>query len=534
MKRAVPQIPVTPLSLKTRLALGAVLLAAGTLLTAGILYVGMARVADRLDTALASETRMARYATLSTQAATFLVIAAETIQSGPPPDVRIDRLTPVSDRLRTTFAQLRKDVGQAVAAAETLGLDEQSRYGTQSLGLARMEAMLESTLTGLATDTTDTVRLRAHIDTFATSFDPLLNQAVNTEVLFRNDILAGIDELRLGLTRVAAVIAGLTVLLVSGFYVGLIRPQFRRLDRLRAAAAQIGQEEFAISLPDTSRDEIGQLYAETNRMAAALQARRDEVQAEWGRLNDVIAARTAALTAANARLEQTDETRRRLFADISHELRTPLTVILMEAQLGRKAGAEPDHAFRTIETRATRLNRRIDDLLRVARSDSGQLALDIKQIDLARLAQEVVEEVQAELDSAGLELLPSDIPALPVHADPNWARQTLVSLIRNAIRHARAGGLIQLDPVLGDTHAGLAVTDNGPGIAENDQATLFDRFTQGGSNDAQGFGLGLALAAWVTQEQGGEITLTSPLPRAEALGDAPGTKIAVRLPRVPA
>ena len=148
-----------------RLGLGAAALGAATLLTAGILYLGLQQVASRLDTALASEQRMARYATLSTQVATFLVIGTEAIQTGQSAEIRMDRLDPVVNQINGTFLRLRADVEDAVIAAEELGLDAQSRYGTQSLGLARMEAMLNNTLDGLSADTDDTARLRAHVDT---------------------------------------------------------------------------------------------------------------------------------------------------------------------------------------------------------------------------------------------------------------------------------------------------------------------------------------------------------------------------------
>ncbi|WP_171173091.1 HAMP domain-containing sensor histidine kinase [Ruegeria sp. HKCCD8929] len=522
--------PKSALSLKTRLGFGAAILGAGTLLTAAILYLGMQAVADRLETALASDARMARYATLSTQAATFLVVATEAVQTGQPPEIRADRLAPVSDQLRRTFGQLRADVEDAVAAAGALGLDEQSRYGTQSLGLARMEAMLDNTLRGLRTDTDDKARLRAHIDTFASSFDPLLSQAVNTEVLFRNDILSGIENLRRRLAVTALVIAVLTIPIAGWFYFSLIRPQFRRLDRLRDAAHQIGQEDFAVALPATRNDEIGQLYSETNRMAAALLARQDELQAEWARLNDTIAQRTEELRAANASLAEIDENRRRFFADISHELRTPLTVILMEAQIGRQGLGNEQEAFTTIESRAARLNRRIDDLLRVARSDSGQLALEPQTVPLADLIAAVTEEIQAELDNAGLTLTTPDLPEVNLFCDPNWIRQVLVSLIRNTIRHARDGKLVSLNAQPVDGMVEISVTDNGPGIPAADQAQIFERFVQGGTGNAQGFGVGLALARWVVETQDGQIALTSPLPRAETLGDAPGTKVALRLP----
>lgn len=518
------------LSLKMRLGLGAAALGAATLLTAGILYLGLQQVASRLDTALASEQRMARYATLSTQVATFLVIGTEAIQTGQTAEIRMDRLDPVINQINGTFLRLRADVEDAVLAAETLGLDAQSRYGTQSLGLARMEAMLGNTLQGLSADTDDTARLRAHIDTFASSFDPLLSQAVNTEVLFRNAILTSIDALRRMLILASLVIAVLTIGVVALFYFGLIRPQFSRLDRLRAAAHQIGQEDFDITLPVTRPDEIGQLYTETNRMAAALSARYETVQAEWARLNDTIAQRTEDLRNANAKLSEIDENRRRFFADVSHELRTPLTVILMEAQIGRQAAPEAAEAFATIEARAARLNRRIDDLLRVARSDSGQLALEAEAVSGDALLSDVTKEIQAEIDNAGMMLERAGGAKVALSCDPNWIRQVMVSLISNAIRHAREGGKVRLEAEETGDDVVLSVTDNGPGIPAADQVRIFDRFAQAGQTQEQGFGIGLALAHWVIEAQGGQITVTSPVDRAQSLGAAPGTKISVRLP----
>ncbi len=517
-------------SLKARLGIGAALLALGTLATAATLWAGMSRVADRLDAALVSERRMARYAVLSTQASTFLVIATEAVQAGQPTATRLERLDPVIGQMQSTFIGLHADVAAAVARAGTLGLDAQSRYGTQSLGLARMEAMLDSTMRGLGEETLDPARLRAHIDTFASSFDPLLGQAVNTEVLFRSRALEGIASLRQALMASALVIAVLTIAAVTAFYTGLIRPSFRRLDRLRDAAERIRQEDFAFALPDTRNDEIGQIYGETNRMVAALKARQQAVQREWTQLNDTIAERTQALSAANSRLAETDENRRRLFADVSHELRTPLTVILLEAQIGRKTGGPGAEAFATIETRAARLSRRIDDLLRIARSENGQLMLDIGPAALGPLIDEVRAEIQAEIDNAGMTLEIVPVPRAMLHCDPNWIRQVIVSLVRNAVRHAREGGRIRIEATAGPEGVAIAVADNGPGIPGPDQSRIFERFAQGAAGTAQGFGVGLALAAWVARGHGGTITATSPLPRAEALGATPGTKIVVRLP----
>jgi signal transduction histidine kinase len=515
-------------SLRTRLVLGAALLGAAALLTAGLLVLGLGNVSDRLGAALAAEKRVERHAALSSQAASFLVVATEAVQSEPDAAARLARMDPAVRALEDTFVRLRRDLEQAVGEQAALGLDAQSRRATQSLGLARMEALLRSTLDGLAADG-PRERLQASLDRFASGFDMLLNEAVSDELRARAMVLRGIDEMRARLTLWAGLIALAVLALLGLFVFGLVRPQLRRLDLLMGAARQIGRGDFALALPEGPRDEIGTLFTETRRMAGALAERSATVEAEWARLNETIAARTAELREANARLARIDGDRRRFFADISHELRTPLTVILMEAQLGRAGTPEPQAAFATIEARALRLNRRIDDLLRVARSESGQLALDRAPFDLGQAVTEALEETQAELRAAEMAVHLPPLPQVQVLGDRNWARQVIAGLIRNAIRHARSGGhlALRLSP-----EGEVAVIDNGPGIPPDRQAGLFDRFAQGdGPARGEGFGIGLALTAWVMQAQGGQVSLQSPVPRAEALGQAPGTKLCVALPR---
>ncbi|WP_237220290.1 sensor histidine kinase [Salipiger sp. CCB-MM3] len=521
------------LSLKARLGIGAGILGLATLITALIIVAGMGRVSDRLQEALAAERRLEDYAALSTQVSTYILVAAELIQSDQPADTRAARTAQVVQTLQGTFARLRGGLDAEVAAAK--GLDAQSRRATLSLALARMEAQLNTAQAGLLSKDASRAQLRAHLDGFASAVEPLLAEAVNEERRLRREILSGIDALRHRLTLAAAIMAGVALLLTAGFYLFLLRPQFRRLDALQGAARRIGQEDFSVSLPGTRQDEIGRLYTETNRMAQALAARASTVARDRARLEETIASRTEALRAANARLERTDEDRRRFFADISHELRTPLTVILMEAQLGRRGAPQPEEAFATIENRATRLGRRIDDLLRIARSETGQLALDPAPVDLAQLTTEAIAETTAELANAGMELQRPDPATAPlmVIADRNWLRQVISGLIRNAIRHARDGGLLRLELQAQGTTAELRVIDNGPGIPPAAQALVFDRFAQSGGQSAQGFGLGLPLARWVIEQQGGEITLQSPLPRDTALGPAPGTQLALQLPRAP-
>lgn len=515
--------------LKTQLGVGAALLGLSTLLTAAILIVGMDRVGERLDAAIAAERRVERYSALSTQVSTFLIVATESIQTQLSPEDRRDRLRLLTDDILRTFARLRRDLEAAVEEARALGFDEQSRRATQSIGIARMEALFVSSRDGFLSETQDRERLQGFIDVFATGFDPLLNEVVVNELRTRETILAGIAELRERLTVAALVMAVAAISLLLLFYAALVRPQFRRLDLLREAARRIGQEDFAVTLPVDRQDEIGGLFAETNRMAAALTDRQTRVSAEWARLNETIAARTEELRAANTRLERIDEDRRRFFADISHELRTPLTVIRMEAELGRTGAPEPRAAFAIIEGRAERLNRRIDDLLRIARSESGQLRLEAEPFDLADAVRDALGEVAAELENAGMTLSMDVSRSLPVEGDRNWCRQIVAGLARNAIRHARSGEALAVEAAVVGATARVILRDNGPGIEASKKEAVFERFGQARS-DARGFGIGLALARWVIEAQGGHIVIESPVPRDTALGAAPGTNVLLSLP----
>jgi len=147
-----------------------------------------------------------------------------------------------------------------------------------------------------------------------------------------------------------------------------------RLERLRLTAREIASENFEARLPETTRDEIGDLFVEVNRMA-------DQLGRDRAMLNQTIATQTDELRAANAKLTSVDTNRRRFFADISHEMRTPLTVILMEAELAQKEAPSAE-TYPTIISRARMLSRRIDDLLRISKSESGILSIEHERFDL--------------------------------------------------------------------------------------------------------------------------------------------------------
>lgn len=518
-------------SLKVRLGVGAAVLGLMALAAAAMTIIGMAIVSARIDASMAAERRIDRYSILSTQVSTFIVVATEALQSGLSTQDRADRLRSLDHQITDTLKRIRRDHETSVAEIRELGLDAQSRRATQSIGIARMDALFAATSRGLMSDAENRETLQGFIDTFALGFDPLLNGAVIGEVRARDQIIASIANLRENLTLWAFALGATSLLLVAGFYLGLVRPQFRRLDLLRDAAKKIGREDFSVTLPQNQTDEIGELFVETAGMANALAARKLQVENEWSQLNETIAQRTEELRTANSALAKTDENRRRFFADISHELRTPLTVILMEAQLGHAGSAAPETSFERIESRALRLNRRIDDLLRIARSETGLLELDSSSFDLARVVDDAVADTQSEVDSAGMSIAYDAQPSVHVLGDHNWTRQVITGLIQNTVRHARVGKTLQIKVVKEQGHARVEIKDNGPGIKPADQEKVFERFEQGQSDaKSEGFGIGLALAKWVIEHQNGQISVTSPVPRAERLGSETGTKVTVCIP----
>lgn len=520
-------------SLKVKLGLGAGLIALVALSASTLMVYGIGRTERPLGAILATETRIQHYSALASQVGTVLVVAIEAGQTGLAAPDRAERLAPLAEATLRTFALMRSDLEAAVADAGDLGLDQQSERATRSLGIARMEALFRSAVMRLS-ETAPDVRqtpVRAIVDDFSRQFDQLLNTAVSEELRARNALLADIATLRARLTGWAVTMGAAAIVLVLAYYLGVLRPQLRRLDQLRAASEGIGRRNFSVALPEDSNDEIGRLFRQTNATAAALAKREAEVGRQWARLTETIAEQTQELTAKNRRLAEIDTDRRRFFADIGHELRTPLTVILMEAEIGKRGGAGAG-AFEAIHKRALGLNRRMDDLLRIARSESGQLSLSEEEFDLSAVVAEAADESRAQVEHSGLTLATALPRVLPVRGDPNWTRQVVAALIGNAVRHASGATGIHVTLDAQDGIACLHVLDDGAGMPQDEIPDAFTRFAQGtGDRRREGFGIGLSLVKWVIERQGGQVSLQSPVPVGRAFGSGPGVDVTILLPK---
>jgi len=200
---------------------------------------------------------------------------------------------------------------------------------------------------------------------------------------------------------------------------------------------------------------------------------------------------------------------REFAADASHELRTPLATIRAGIDLLRRRGApgpgaEPDPALAEIDAEAVHLGRLVDDLLLLARADSGGLTIARAPVELGDLAADVAGAFATAATARGVLLAVDPAPVI-VRADPGRLRQVLTILVDNALRHAPTGTEVALAvrPIPGG--ARIVVRDHGPGIRAEDLPRVFDRFWRAAGGDPDGTGLGLAIAAAIVGAHGGRI-----------------------------
>lgn len=202
---------------------------------------------------------------------------------------------------------------------------------------------------------------------------------------------------------------------------------------------------------------------------------------------------------------------REFAADASHELRTPLTIVRGSVEHLRRHRTQPvaevGEALDDIEAEVEHLTTLVDDLLLLARSDSGVIELRREKVDLAKIAGEALQRLQAQAEARGVELRLDAVPG-SVEGDPDRLRQLVAILVDNAIGHSPAGSVVQVS-LRTDARPHVSVEDEGPGIRDEDLPHVFDRFWRASDAPAGGTGLGLAIAAWIAEHHGGRITVSN-------------------------
>ncbi|MFQ3669437.1 MAG: ATP-binding protein [Fimbriimonadaceae bacterium] len=288
----------------------------------------------------------------------------------------------------------------------------------------------------------------------------------------------------------AMLIAGLAAWTLAG---SALRP----VERMRRMADQIGAEDLSKRLPGEADDELGRLAGTFNGLLT--------------------------------RLEVAFARERRFTADAAHELRTPLARIRLASSAALESSASPDDLRRAVEvagTAAENMTQLVEDLLLIARAESGQSPVPMQRIDLRIAAQEAAEEHV----SLGLDRLRCELGTEPLWVVGNigFLRRAVANLIDNArihgpsdrpivVRTRRTGDLVVVE-----------VEDGGPAIDPAIAEALFNRFTRLDSSrgrESGGTGLGLAIVRAIADIHGGHARFASDLKR--------GNRVEVLLPLAP-
>ncbi len=311
---------------------------------------------------------------------------------------------------------------------------------------------------------------------FAEAAYPLSNGDVLLVITPLDDVLANVR-----LVRRSLLVAGAASLAISWLAGYLLAWNFtRRIRRLESAAERLAEGDFETPVLDRGRDEVGQL--------------------------------ADAFDGMRARLAVLDRARQEFIANASHELRTPLFSLGGFVEL--LGDEDMDLAVRReflaeMRDQIDRLTRLATDLLALSRLDAGQLEVEIAPFDLAAVARLVADEFRAVSEAAEQGLRVEADGRTEALGDELRAQQIVRALVENAIRHTPAGTSVAVSVFEAPDGVVLEVRDDGPGIPEEDQTHLFQRFYRAAGGKASGSGLGLAIASELASRLDGAIAVVS-------------------------
>jgi signal transduction histidine kinase len=212
-----------------------------------------------------------------------------------------------------------------------------------------------------------------------------------------------------------------------------------------------------------------------------------------------------------------DDVKSNLVSTVSHELKTPLTSVrmglhlLLEERIGSLNPKQTELLLAAREE-SERLLRMINDLLDIAKLESGRAGLLWENVDPGWLVRSAREEARSMVEARGAQLLGQVAPALPrVRVDSRQIGHVFSNLISNAAKYSKPGDEITISAAVDDRNESVrfAVTDHGPGIPQAYQSHLFERFFRIPGSDSRGAGLGLAIAREIITAHGGQIGVIS-------------------------
>ena len=319
----------------------------------------------------------------------------------------------------------------------------------------------------------------------------LLTSGVGTVVI--SVALDSVERTLQGLTGIFFLIS-LLVLVVIGFVTrSLIKLSLKPLNRIEETAAAIAEGDLSARLPSVNpRTEVGRLTKSLNTMLSRIE-KSFEVQTE------------------------SEDKLRRFVADASHELRTPLTAIRGFAELHRQGAVVGEEKTRElvsrIEKESIRMSTLVEDLLLLARLDQSR-ELTFDPVDINYLVNEAIASARAAGPDHEITVT-SNADEVFVLGDSMRIHQAIANLLANARTHTPAGSKIKVEIFQDESSTQISVSDNGPGLSQEDQSRIFERFFRADPArvraSGEGSGLGLAIVDAIMKAHGGSVSVDSTL-----------------------
>ncbi len=294
--------------------------------------------------------------------------------------------------------------------------------------------------------------------------------------------------------RTSWLIVALSTLLAAAVTWIMSRGLLAPVRRLVAGTHHLAAGDFATRVEVGSRDELGRLAQDFNRLASSL--------------------------------EKNESMRRAFMADISHELRTPLAILRGELEAMQDGVRQlTPAAISSLQMEVVTLTKLVDDLHQLSLSDEGALAYRKCATDLVALIGVVAASFGERFSSHQLTLTLTMPEHAPFFGDPDRLMQLFTNLMENSLRYTDAGGSLQITLTQKTGYISISFNDSAPGVSDDQLRKIFARFyrTEGSRNRASGgSGLGLAICQNIVEAHGGQIIADH--------ADSGGLQIRVELP----
>lgn len=347
------------------------------------------------------------------------------------------------------------------------------------------------------------------------------------------------------LNRIYIVAAGLFagLLAIAVFYYITTRIILSPVRVLRGYAERVSEGDILIRSDINTGDEFEQLSDMFNTMLESIKANQDELQSA----NSTLDMKLMDMAEANVALFEANKVKGEFLANVSHELRTPLNSIIgfaeiLQETLADKTGPIDEKRKRyasNIIVSSRRLLELINDLLDIAKIEAGKMQLRLATVSVTDTLEGLVTLIRPQAEKKQVRLFIEVSPRLPmIETDPGKLQQVVFNFLANAVKFTPNGGTVTLraesappplqernrretlatrnpavpiDPAEA-TYLRISVADTGPGIADQDQDRIFEKFTQldpGVTKSYGGTGLGLTIAKELTAMLGGTLAVDS-------------------------